>query len=1029
MKIPFKGLVRNTPAGLAQDGELEDVCNVRYKDGAWRPIPDRVAVFGGETLPYTNIFVHSNAGYKHYLGLKQDGTFEYFAADNDDNIPTLLETADIKVLTTLTAGATITQIGNVININNNGLKYLIWYDNAYVLIDSNFDGAQDSTELLGRVDLKVDMEEPIIIQTGNGDFLAYKTWYIRSENRVSDTDIELKKETSKALYIKMRGLMKSAGLLHGFCLACTAVELFDGTYILHSQPVLLGQSNDANTRYSDGINDYITNQKVFYIDTQNGAGDKEENGIYYLNINGPELPNTRIGSSNPSSSNSVYIGVNTYANKLKVKVNSTIDERYKVLVKSISVFLTPEIDMLNETKQLTSKTDSWNVNIYLQPKTNTEIIKELSELKNFYKVHEIPFDEIKTTTENDGWIPIDLKDKLGDSLLTLQRLPIDNFSHHTTLPEVQFVYNSKLHIANYKTELSRGWPYGYMQAIQGIGQFASETLPISTITLATSIKTTNGISIVKRIGEYNGVGMPAILSYPDSRATDIIMYYQSRWIMMSTTELLQVKQLGGYPTDLSYWSNEENTEKTLAKLVNFSNETISSGAKSNARYILGKHEFTYNRNVQEHAIGEHGKYGTVFKVEQINGVFYYTEVSPTVLATITWTIAINSYCNKEIKYKLTPSNSFNFSSWINPELRPQSILSSTGKSFTQVPSESNRQQIYQNTLKVSEVNNPFIFPSANTYQIGNGDIIGLASNTVALSTGQFGQFPVYVFCTDGIYGLYVGGADINYSSSRPVSREVCNNAHSIKAIDTGVIFTTDKGVMVLVGSEVKELSEPLKGGVFDINKLSLFKQALNHVKLTQLLPEFTSETIHDYIKAAIVGYNYVEREIWFTNPNLSYSYIFSQGAWYKVKQTGTKYIDDYPKQYILEDGKLIDIASETGTYQQIYFLTRPVKMGDVEFKQMLTAAIRGRMLVENVQGTPVQKKWAGIHVYGSYDGERWVFLGGNEKNGELNDFGTRVERTDCKYFRIAFYGNINNESYINYLELEGKQSILSTKLR
>ena len=209
-----------------------------------------------------------------------------------------------------------------------------------------------------------------------------------------------------------------------------------------------------------------------------------------------------------------------------------------------------------------------------------------------------------------------------------------------------------------------------------------------------------------------------------------------------------------------------------------------------------------------------------------------------------------------------------------------------------------------------------------------------------------------------------------------------------------------------------------------------FKQALNHVKLTTLLPEITAESLHDFMDNANVRYNYTEREIWFTNPERPYSYIFSQGAWYKVKQSGSRFIDDYPKQYILEEGKLIDISTETGTYQEVYLLTRPIKMGDVEFKQMLTSVIRGRILVENTGTAPsIQKKWAGIHVYGSYDGERWVFLGGNEKNGELNDFGTRVERTDCKYFRIAFYGNINNESYINYLELEGKQSILSTKLR
>ena len=68
MKIPFRGIVKNTPAGLAQDGELEDVVNLRYKDGAWRPIPDRSAIFSA--LPYTNVYIHSNSGYTHYLGVK-----------------------------------------------------------------------------------------------------------------------------------------------------------------------------------------------------------------------------------------------------------------------------------------------------------------------------------------------------------------------------------------------------------------------------------------------------------------------------------------------------------------------------------------------------------------------------------------------------------------------------------------------------------------------------------------------------------------------------------------------------------------------------------------------------------------------------------------------------------------------------------------------------------------------------------------------------------------------------------------------
>lgn len=942
MKIPFKGLVRNTPAGLAQDGELEDMCNVRYKDGAWRPIPDRVAVFDGETLPYTNIFIHSNAGYKHYLGLKADGTFEYFAEDINGD-PTELP---VPVPITTLSNPTFTQIGNVININDNGLKHLIWYDNAYVLIDSNFDGSQDST-MIGpvKVDLKVDGDADV-----NGvrkrRLIISKTVPNYSSLSEFNNDLPNRKSIAQALLVKLLAKEHEFGRLNGFCMACTSLELYDGTYILHSNPIFLSKSYDSGTRYDRDGRHYIENQNVFFKDIINFIPTEEysdenpltgndcwsDTTLSYTNF--PDLLAT-ITYNSTFAVNQLTIAAS--GNYLKYKIPVGISNDLKPLVKSVSIFITPEIDLFKndkvESKKALWTNSSYTIeNYYFNPKTNAEIIKELSELKNFYKVHEIPFDDIKTTTENDGWVTIDLKDKLGDSLLTLQPLPIDNYSHHTTLPEVQFVYNSKLHVANYKVELSRGWPYEYFELKEtGIGQFGTTLYGATTNKphwwVEVKIQTQNGTTTVVRhkgiqygTWERNNYAYTPMLSYPDSRAYEMTLYI--------------------------------------------------------ARFTQ-------------------------------NGTSGYNKTT----------------------FPLTASKAFNFAYYISPDLKPIKYIV-TGTPSNENPPESNRQQVFQNTLKVSEVNNPFIFPAANTYQVGNGDIIGLATNTVALSTGQFGQFPVYVFCTDGIYGLYVGGAEINYSSSRPVSREVCNNPKSIKAIDTGVIFTTDKGIMVLVGSEVKELSEPLRGGIFDINKLSLFKQALNHVKLTELLPEITKETIHDYIQSAIVGYNYIEREVWFTNPDLSYSYIFSQGAWYKVKQTGSRYIDDYPKQYILNEGKLIDISSEEGTYQQVFALTRPIKMGDVEFKQMLTAVIRGRMLVENIGTAPtIQKKWAGIHVYGSYDGERWVFLGGNEKNGELNDFGTRVERTDCKYFRIAFYGNINNESYINYLELEGKQSILSTKLR
>lgn len=986
MKIPFRGIVKNTPAGLAQDGELEDALNLRYKDGAWRPIPDRSAIL--PALPYTNVYIHSNSGYTHYLGVKSSKALEYFAQDID-GVPISLQTP--VVLTTLTTDtAEFSQIGNVINIVDSGLKYLIWYDNAYALIDSNFDGAQDSTSLIGRVDLKVtrrgtETEREVAMYTLQQTFLASENFNQGSEGAKTQRD------TAQSLFIKALAIEREKGKLHGFVLACSAIELYDGTYIRHSQPVLLGQAVDTGTRYSEGAFNYISSKAAFVdtalvneeatvtsgigapLGTPQGFTEDEENMCF----RGNSLKQYR-GTAGQSSSDTTLDPVireatNLYAqlvaeesgavaqmyatitcNKLQYKIPITIQETLKPLIKSISVFITPEVSMYKTSEASAKYVGSLYFGVYgsdryrsfnWQPeiKTNEEIIKELAELRTFYKVHEIPFEQIVA----GDWIDIDLKDKLGDALLTQEALPYDDFSHHSTLPQVAMTYNSKLHVANYKTLLSRGWPYEYFEQKEvGVGQFPTtlygETTNKPHWWVEVKIKTENGITTVVRhkavqngTWERNNYAYTPMLSYPDSRAYEMTLYI--------------------------------------------------------ARFTL-------------------------------TGTSGYNKTT----------------------FPLKASTSFNYAYYISPDLKPIKYYVS-GIPSNENPPESNREQIFQNAMKVSEVNNPFTFPVQNTYQVGNGSITGIASNTIALSTGQFGEFPLYVFTTDGIWAMYVGGAEVNYTSSRPVSREVCNNPKSIKAIDTGVVFSTAKGIMVIAGSSTKELSETVEGSVFDIDKLSLFKKALNHDKLTTLLSEVTGEDIHDYIASANVGYNYIESEIWFTNPLKSYSYVFSKGLWYKVKQTGNKFIDDYPKQYLLTStGDLVDIASEvliTGSEgkeraasQQIMLLTRPLKFGDVEFKQMLTAIMRGQLttvnLIEEAMPSDIlHKKWAGIHVYGSYDGERWVFLGGAEKQGELNDIGTRIERTDCRYYRIALYGNVSLNSYINYLEMEGKQSILRTKLR
>ena len=45
-KIIHKGIVRNTPQSSSPDGEMEDIFNLRLKDGSWRPITDMEFISG-----------------------------------------------------------------------------------------------------------------------------------------------------------------------------------------------------------------------------------------------------------------------------------------------------------------------------------------------------------------------------------------------------------------------------------------------------------------------------------------------------------------------------------------------------------------------------------------------------------------------------------------------------------------------------------------------------------------------------------------------------------------------------------------------------------------------------------------------------------------------------------------------------------------------------------------------------------------------------------------------------------------------
>ena len=98
-----------------------------------------------------------------------------------------------------------------------------------------------------------------------------------------------------------------------------------------------------------------------------------------------------------------------------------------------------------------------------------------------------------------------------------------------------------------------------------------------------------------------------------------------------------------------------------------------------------------------------------------------------------------------MKCHLNSTNSLTellFAGWENPP---------TG--LSDYPTASPREQRIidlPNKIYTSEINNPFHFPVLGINTIGTGTILGISSAVKALSEGQFGQFPLYAFTSEGV---------------------------------------------------------------------------------------------------------------------------------------------------------------------------------------------------------------------------------------------------------------------------------------
>ena len=164
-----------------------------------------------------------------------------------------------------------------------------------------------------------------------------------------------------------------------------------------------------------------------------------------------------------------------------------------------------------------------------------------------------------------------------------------------------------------------------------------------------------------------------------------------------------------------------------------------------------------------------------------------------------------------------------------------------------IPLSENDTYTQPNILRVSELENPFVFPSEQTYTISNGEITGIATITAALSEGQFGEFPLYVFTEEGIWALQNGNGIVCYGAQHQLNREPILPENPIVPLEDMIMFTTAKGLFIIRGSEIQQLLS------FDETACENNSPITHHDIDSTLIPATTDQTtLSQFIQGSII---------------------------------------------------------------------------------------------------------------------------------------------------------------------------------
>lgn len=572
-----------------------------------------------------------------------------------------------------------------------------------------------------------------------------------------------------------------------------------------------------------------------------------------------------------------------------------------------------------------------------------------------------------------------------------------------------YMFNNRLHIASLKEWFCKGYPSFFLNCAYGTKEV------MECMYARTEIRTSKGTSSVVR--RYENVPLvcndgiyelPPMLSYPDSRAFRMTLFaYVDTELFSKTFELVPHRNL-----DIALYLNKWHLGLRVSVRASLSNGvTLEDMSDKDVAGMFscaeGVHTVVYSAAENSWMYN-----GTAFPTEEYSHLRLVGGAGSLADGdSITFTLTACSDQESYSEIRNIPIDN----SW--------TLLGGAVDETDVEPYEERK-----NVLKVSPVGNLFSFPAECTYTPSQGEIVALASNTVALSQGEFGRHPLCLFCSDGIWAMSVDASgELAYVASYPLSREVCVNPESVCPVDSGVVFVSKQGVMLASGGKMLSLSESMDGELSTFSSVSSDSVIRKLASMMQMPDALDAHSFRDFILTSRFAYQPSHDEIIAANRRYSFCYVYSMRSrvWSRVMSRVDGFLQRYSSLNAFENRDGVVSVKEFGSCcsgeNSVMLLTRPQLWGTKLPKRIVQLMLHAcaKPCREKTQWMPV----LACYMFGSNDGVHFRLLAGRESESEVQDLKFPYFPTQAyKYYMFAVCGEMSAGSMLTAVELDVQEA-------